>query len=256
VRLAICIPSVRLGNPSENAERTISLSQRAADQHAAVVVFPELGLSGYSNEDLFHQDALLDGSVAALGKVVDASRALAPLLIVGAPLLVEEKLFNCAVAIHRGAILGATPKTYLPNYRELYERRQFTSGTNALTQEFTLLSTRIPFGNDILYDFTSIRGCRVHTEICEDFYVLIPPSSFAALAGATVLVNLSASNITIGKADYRRLFETSQFKRSALPNAPKVGSGGSLSPRSDWPSPSDSHADAWLQELEREVSDA
>jgi NAD+ synthase (glutamine-hydrolysing) len=228
VRLAICIPSVRLGDPSENAERTISLSQRAADQHAAVVVFPELGLSGYSNEDLFHQDVLLEGSVAALGKVVDASRALAPLLIVGAPLLVEEKLFNCAVAVHRGAILGATPKTYLPNYREFYERRQFTSGTNALTRELTLLSTRIPFGNDILYDFTSIRGCRVHIEICEDFWVPIPPSSFAALAGATVLVNLSASNITIGKADYRRLLCASQSGRCVAAYAyAAAGSGES-----------------------------
>jgi NAD+ synthase (glutamine-hydrolysing) len=228
VRLAIGIPSVRLGNPIANAERTVSLSQRAADQHAAVAVFPELGLSGYSNEDLFHQDALLDASVAALGKVVDASRALAPLLIVGMPLLVEEKLFNCAVAIHRGNILGATPKTYLPNYREFYERRQFTSGTNALTRELTLLGTRIPFGTDILYHITSIRGCTVHIEICEDFWVPIPPSSFAALAGATVLVNLSASNITIGKADYRRLLCASQSGRCVAAYAyAAAGSGES-----------------------------
>jgi NAD+ synthase (glutamine-hydrolysing) len=228
VRLAIGIPSVRLGNPIANAERTISLSQRAADQHAAVVVFPELGLSAYSNEDLFHQDALLDASVAALGKVVDASRALAPLLIVGVPLLVEEKLFNCAIAIHRGVILGATPKTYLPNYREFYERRQFTSGTNALTRELTLLGTRIPFGSDILYHFSSVRGCTVHVEICEDFWVPIPPSSFATLAGATVLVNLSASNITIGKADYRRLLCASQSGRCVAAYAyAAAGSGES-----------------------------
>jgi NAD+ synthase (glutamine-hydrolysing) len=205
VRLAIGIPSIRLGNPLENAERTVTLAQRASDEHAAVVAFPELGLSGYSNEDLFHQDAFLDACVAALGKVVDASRALSPLLIAGTPLLVEEKLFNCAVVVHRGAILGVTPKTYLPNYREFYERRQFTSGVNALTRELTILSARVPFGNDILYHFTSIRGCTVHVEICEDVWVPIPPSSFAALAGATALFNLSASNITIGKADYRRL---------------------------------------------------
>jgi NAD+ synthase (glutamine-hydrolysing) len=228
VRLAICIPSVRLGNPGENAERTISLSRRAADQHATVVVFPELGLSGYSNEDLFHQDALLDASVAALGRVVDASRALAPLLIVGMPLLAEEKLFNCAVAIHRGAILGATPKTYLPNYREFYERRQFTSGTSALTRELTLLGARIPFGTDVLYHLTSIRGCTVHIEICEDFWVPIPPSSFAAMAGATMLVNLSASNITIGKADYRRLLCASQSGRCVAAYAyAAAGSGES-----------------------------
>jgi NAD+ synthase (glutamine-hydrolysing) len=213
VRIAVCIPSVRLGNPVENAASSISLAERADKSHAAIVVFPELGLSGYSNEDLFHQDALLDASVAALSEVVQASRAFAPLLIVGAPLLLEQKLFNCAVAIHRGVILGATPKTYLPNYREFYERRQFTSGTHRLTRELTLLNARVPFGNDILYHFTSVRGCTVHIEICEDVWVPIPPSSFAALAGATVLVNLSASNITIGKADYRRLLCASQSGR-------------------------------------------
>jgi NAD+ synthase (glutamine-hydrolysing) len=133
VRIAVCIPSVRLGNPVENAASSISLAERADKSHAAIVVFPELGLSGYSNEDLFQQDALLDASVATLSEVVQASRALAPLLIVGAPLVVEQKLFNCAVAIHRGVILGATPKTYLPNYREFYERRQFTSGTHCLS---------------------------------------------------------------------------------------------------------------------------
>src|SRR5919109_985834 len=228
VRLAIGIPSVRLGNPIENAERTIRLAERASGEHAALAAFPELGLSGYSNEDLFHQDALLDATVAALGKVVDASRALAPLLIVGMPLLVEEKLFNCAIAIHRGAILGATPKTYLPNYREFYERRQFTSGTNALTRELTLLGLRVPFGNDILYHFTSIRGCTVHIEICEDVWVPVPPSSLAALAGATVLVNLSASNITIGKADYRRMLCASQSGRCVASYAyAAAGSGES-----------------------------
>lgn len=213
VRVAVCIPSVRLGNPIENAERTISLAKRANAEHAAVVVFPELGLSGYSNEDLFHQDALLEGCVAGLSKVVEASRDLAPLLIVGTPLLVEQKLFNCAVGVYRGAVLGVTPKTYLPNYREFYERRQFTSGTHALARELPLFDARVPFGNDLLYHVTSIRGCMVHIEICEDVWVPIPPSSFAGLAGATVLVNLSASNVTIDKADYRRLLCASQSGR-------------------------------------------
>jgi NAD+ synthase (glutamine-hydrolysing) len=213
VRIAVCIPLIRLGNPTENAEHTIALAERADEAHAAIVVFPELGLSGYSNEDLFHQDALLDATQAALSKVIEASRALAPLLIVGAPLLIEQKLFNCAVAIHRGAILGVTPKTYLPNYREFYERRQFTSGTHALTRDLTLLGAQVPFGNDVLYHLVSIRECTVHVEICEDLWVPVPPSSYAALTGATVLVNLSASNITIGKADYRRLLCASQSGR-------------------------------------------
>jgi NAD+ synthase (glutamine-hydrolysing) len=213
VRIAVCVPSVRLGNPSQNAQCSVSLARRADQAHAAIAVFPELGLSGYSNEDLFHQDALLEATQAALGEVVQASCALAPLLVVGAPLLVDQKLFNCAIAIHRGTVLGATPKTYLPNYREFYERRQFTSGTHALSRELTLLGARIPFGNDILYHFASIRDCTVHVEICEDVWVPVPPSSYAALAGATVLVNLSASNITIGKADYRRMLCGSQSGR-------------------------------------------
>jgi NAD+ synthase (glutamine-hydrolysing) len=213
VRIAVCVPSVRLGNPIQNATCSVSLARRADQAHAAIAVFPELGLSGYSNEDLFHQDALLEATQAALGEVVHASCALAPLLVVGAPLLVDQKLFNCAVAIHRGTVLGATPKTYLPNYREFYERRQFTSGTHALSRELTLLGARIPFGNDILYHFASIRDCTVHVEICEDVWVPVPPSSYAALAGATVLVNLSASNITIGKADYRRMLCGSQSGR-------------------------------------------
>ena len=213
VRIAACVPSVRLGNPIGNAERTIALAARADKTDAALAVFPELGLSGYSNEDLFHQDALLDATQTALGKVAEASRALAPMLIVGAPLLIEQKLFNCAIAIHGGAILGVTPKTYLPNYREFYERRQFTPGTHALSRELTLLGARVPFGSDILYRFSSIPECTAHVEICEDLWVPVPPSSYAALAGATVLVNLSASNITMGKADYRRMLCASQSGR-------------------------------------------
>jgi NAD+ synthase (glutamine-hydrolysing) len=177
VRLAVCIPSIRLGNPLQNAEHTIRLARRAAEARAAIVVFPELGLSGYSNEDLFHQDALLDATEAALRTVAEASRGLASLLIVGAPLIVEQKLFNCAIAIHRGAVLGVTPKTYLPNYREFYERRQFTPATHARAQELTLFGTRVPFGTDILYCLTPIRDCTVHVEICEDLWVPVPPSS-------------------------------------------------------------------------------
>ena len=212
-RVAVCIPSVRLGNPDDNAARTIALARRAHDGHATVALFPELGLSAYSNEDLFHQDALLDATLGALERVVQASRTLAPLLVVGAPLRLERKLFNCAVAIHAGTILGVTPKTYLPNYREFYERRQFTPGAQAIAREVVLLGTKAPFGNDLLYDIAPIPDCAVHVEICEDVWVPVPPSTYAALGGATVLLNLSASNITIGKAEYRRLLCASQSAR-------------------------------------------
>jgi NAD+ synthase (glutamine-hydrolysing) len=213
VRTAVCIPFVRLGDPDENASRTIALAARAHESSAAIAVFPELGLTGYSNEDLFHQDALVEGALAALGRVREASRAFGTLLLVGVPLRVEHRLFNCAVAVHKGEIAGVTPKTYLPNYREFYERRQFTPGTHATTREILLWGRRVPFGSDVLYDLEAIPGCVVHAEICEDFWVPSPPSTGAALSGATVLTNLSASNITIAKANYRRLLCASQSAR-------------------------------------------
>jgi NAD+ synthase (glutamine-hydrolysing) len=213
IRIAVCIPSVRLGAPDENAARTIELARRAHQADAAIALFPELGLSAYSNEDLFHQDALLDAAMDALAQVVEASRSLRPLLLVGAPLRFEQKLFNCAVAIHGGQVRGVTPKTYLPNYREFYERRQFTPGTHALWREVQILGVTAPFGSDILYEFSTVPDCAVHVEICEDLWVPIPPSSDAAIAGATVLANLSASNITIGKSEYRRMLCASQSGR-------------------------------------------
>jgi NAD+ synthase (glutamine-hydrolysing) len=213
VRAAVCVPVVRLGNPLRNAERTIALARRADDAGAAFALFPELGLSGYSNEDLFHQDALLDAATAALARLVDASVTLTPIVVAGVPLRFDQKLFNCAVAVHRGRILGITPKTYLPNYREFYEHRQFAPGTHASAREVTILDTTVPFGNDLIYEVPAIPGCAMHVEVCEDFWVPVPPSSIAAMGGATLLANLSASNITIGKADYRRLLCASQSGR-------------------------------------------
>jgi NAD+ synthase (glutamine-hydrolysing) len=212
-RAAVCIPSVRLGDPDTNAVRTIDLATRAHEAHATVAVFPELGLSGYSNEDLFQQDALLEAARAALSRTVEASRTLLPMLVVGVPVRFEQKLFNCAVAIHQGRILGVTPKMYLPNYREFYERRQFSPGSHAVARDITILGTTVPFGNDILYDVEAIPDCSIHVEICEDLWVPAPPSTYAALAGATVLLNLSASNITIGKSEYRRMLCASQSGR-------------------------------------------
>lgn len=204
VRAAVCVPFVRVADPHYNAEQTIGLARRASDLHAAVALFPELGISAYSNDDLFHQDALLDATIAALGRVIEASRELTPVLLVGAPLRFDGRLFNCAVAIYHGQILGIVPKTYLPNYREFYEKRQFTSGRDAISREVTLLGQQVPFGNDILFQARNMPAFVLHAEICEDVWTPIPPSTYAALAGATVLANLSASNITIGKADYRK----------------------------------------------------
>lgn len=210
LRAAVCIPSVRVADPEYNLQRTLGLARRASENHAAVALFPELGISAYSNEDLFHQGALLDATHEALARLVDASRSLTPILLVGAPLRFEEKLFNCAVAIYRGNVLGITPKTYLPNYREFYEKRQFTSARDSLRKEVLLLGRSVPFGNDLTFEAANVPGFALHVEICEDVWVPIPPSTFGALAGATILANLSASNITVGKTDYRRLLCASQ----------------------------------------------
>ena len=212
-RVAVCIPHVRVADPSFNNERTLELARQASERHAAVTLFPELGISAYSNEDLFHQEALLDATLASLERIVEASRDLFPLLLVGAPLRLEAKLFNCAVAIHRGRVLGVVPKSYLPNYREFYEKRQFTSGRDAIAREVRLSGESVPFGRDLIFEATDYEDLRVHAEICEDLWSPIPPSSYAALAGATVLCNLSASNITIGKAEYRRDLCASQSGR-------------------------------------------
>ena len=203
VRAAVCIPSLKVADPTYNVDRTIALARQASELRAAVALFPELGISAYSCDDLFHQEVLLDAALEAIATVRDASRDLSPVLLVGAPVRFEGKLFNCAVVIYRGRILGVVPKSYLPNYREFYEKRQFTSAHAAVGDRMRLLGETVPFGNDLIFDATTVEDFSLHVEICEDVWTPIPPSTYAALAGATVLANLSASNITIGKAEYR-----------------------------------------------------
>jgi NAD+ synthase (glutamine-hydrolysing) len=213
IRACVCVPFLRVADPDYNTAQTLGLARQASAMGAAVALFPELGLSAYSNEDLFHQDALLEATQAALERLVADSRDLTPLLLVGAPLRFNGQLFNCAVAIYRGQVLGLTPKTFLPNYREFYEKRQFVSGRDAISREVTLFGQRVPFGNDLIFTAENVPNFAVHAEICEDVWTPIPPSTYAALAGATVLTNLSASNITIGKAEYRRDLCASQSSR-------------------------------------------
>ena len=209
-RVAVCVPTLRVADPEFNAERTLELAKKAAGLGSAVTLFPELGISAYSNDDLFQQDALLDGVKTALQGLVRESKSLGSILIVGAPLRFDGKLFNCGVVIYRGAVLGIVPKTYLPNYREFYEKRQFTSARHATSREVRLFGETVPFGNDLIFSAQNFDGLKVHVEICEDVWTPIPPSTYAALAGATILTNLSASNITIAKAEYRRRLCASQ----------------------------------------------
>ncbi|MDR3706838.1 MAG: NAD(+) synthase [Capsulimonadaceae bacterium] len=213
VRASVCVPKVRVADPAYNVARTIDLARRASERRSAVALFPEMGISGYSNDDLFQQDALLEATVDAIGELVRASETLTPVILAGAPLRIEGKLFNCAVVIHAGRILGIVPKSYLPNYREFYEKRQFTSGRDAICDTATLFGQQLPFGADLVFRAAGYAHFGIHVEICEDVWTPIPPSTFGALAGATVLANLSASNITIGKAQYRKDLCASQSGR-------------------------------------------
>jgi NAD+ synthase (glutamine-hydrolysing) len=214
VRVAAAVPDVRIAEPSFNAERVVALAGQADEEGAVLVAFPELGLSGYSIEDLFHQHALLAAVRSALQSIVVASGQLGCLLVVGAPLLLEGAVFNTAVVVHRGRILAVVPKSYLPEYREYYEKRQFRAARDAVSREIVLLGERVPFGADLVLQCSNVPGLGVYVEICEDLWTPIPPSTYGAMAGATVLVNLSASNITIGKAEYRHSLCAAQSGRS------------------------------------------
>lgn len=211
-RVAACRPRSEVADPAFNLAETLSLFRQGHEQSIALMIFPELGLSGYSIDDLFLQRALLDDVEAKLKHLVEESRALAPVVVVGAPLRREGRLYNCAVAIHRGRILGVTPKGHLPNYREFYEKRWFASGRD-VSGDIAVAGQVAPFGMDLLFSADDVDGFIFHTEICEDLWAPAPPSDFAALAGALILTNLSASNIVVGKADARRLLCQTQSAR-------------------------------------------
>ncbi|MGH9688454.1 MAG: NAD(+) synthase [Candidatus Acidiferrales bacterium] len=214
VRVALGIPEVRVADPAFNAGQVIALMRQASSRDALLVTFPELGLSAYSCEDLFHQQALLDASRDALVRILEASRELSTIAVVGLPIVIDHLLFNCAAVVHRGRLLGIVPKTYLPNYREFYEMRQFSPASHSQRNAIDFAAQRdIPFGNRLLFQAADKPLFTFFVEICEDLWVPIPPSSYAALAGATVLVNISASNVTVGKEDYRRLLVADQSGR-------------------------------------------
>ncbi len=203
VRAAACAPRLRVADPAFNAGQTIAMARRAHAEGAALVLFPELGLSGYAIDDLLHQSALLAAVEQAVADLLAASHALRPVLFVGAPLRAGGRLYNVALAIHRGRLLAAWPKSYLPNYREFYEKRHFASGLGSVPATIRLAGQEAPFGTDLILRAEDLPDLAIHVEICEDVWAPVPPSVAAALAGATVLLNLSASNVTVGKSAYR-----------------------------------------------------
>ncbi|MEO8145388.1 MAG: NAD(+) synthase [Betaproteobacteria bacterium] len=210
-RVALATPLVRIGDPMANAAASLALIRAAARRKAIVAVFPELGLSAYSCEDLFHQQALLRASEEALAWLLARSRTLPIAAFVGLPVVAGGALYNCAALICRGKLLGVVPKTYLPNYREFYELRQFTPGGDGV-RDISLAGQSAPFG-PLIFRWKENPRFSLFAEICEDLWVPAPPSSYAALAGATVIANLSASNVVIGKHEYRRDLAANQSAR-------------------------------------------
>ncbi|CAM3700089.1 NAD(+) synthase [Nocardioides zeicaulis] len=209
---AITLP-VHLADPAANAAAVLEQARACHDEHVAVAVFPELCLTGYSVDDLFLQDTLLASVEEAIAEIVAASADLMSVLVIGAPLVQGNRVHNCAVVIHRGTVLGVAPKSYLPNYREFYERRWFAPGDDRELEWITVAGHDVRFGPDLLFRCLDVPGLDLHVEVCEDMWVPVPPSAEAALAGATVLANLSGSPITVARAEDRRLLVRSASAR-------------------------------------------
>ncbi len=214
VRVAAAAPVVAPADPAANAEAILNFWREADAERAALLLTPELSLSGYAIDDLLLQEPLLDAVEAAIAKLVAASEDLFPILVVGAPVRSRGAIFNCAVVIHRGAILGVVPKSFLPNYREFYEKRYFSVASDTEDDIISIAGDWVDFGAHVVFTATDIPDFAFHVEICEDFWAPQPPSTLGALAGANILLNLSASNIVIGKAEDRAVLCDSQSRRA------------------------------------------
>ena len=213
-RVAAATPAASVGDALANADAVLVLAREAHARGVDLVVFPELSLTSYAIDDLHLQSAQHRATVAALARVVEASADLAPVLLVGAALPRNGRLYNCAVAVSRGHILGVVPKTFLPNYREYYEKRWFASGAGLTGLSIDVAGRTVPFGTDLIFAADDLAGFVIHAEICEDYWAPTPPSTAGALAGALVCCNLSASNIVIGKARERAMLCAAQSARA------------------------------------------
>ena len=214
LRVATSTPRTRTADVDYNVEGIISEARRAHDAGVDLVVYPELCISSYAIDDLHLQNAMLDAAEKGVAKIVAASAELAPCLLVGAPLRHNDRIYNCALAIAGGELLGVIPKSYLPNYREYYEKRWFAHGRSIQSKTISVAGSEVPFGTDLIFSADNLPGCKIFVEICEDYWSPTPPSTTGALAGATVIANLSASNITIGKSDERHLLARAQSSRA------------------------------------------
>ena len=214
VRVATATPCHRTADIGYNVEGILTEARHAHERNVDLVVYPELCVSSYAIDDLHLQNAMLDRSEAALTQIAEATADLTPVLVVGAPLRRNAKIYNCAIVIAGGEILGVIPKSYLPNYREFYEKRWFAHGRNCQDLWIGVGGEEVPFGTDLVFAAANLPGFTFGVEICEDFWAPNPPGTLAALAGALILCNLSASPITIGRADDRHLHCRSSSARS------------------------------------------
>jgi NAD+ synthase (glutamine-hydrolysing) len=233
-RVAACTGPIALADPVANARALADHVRELDAEGVAVAVFPELGLVGYSIDDLLMQTAVLDATEAAIAQLARDTAEMLPLIVVGAPLRWRNRIYNCAVVLHRGAVLGVAPKSYLPTYREFYERRQIAPGDDLRGQTIVLGGETVPFGPDLLFAAADVPHLVVHAEVCEDMWVPIPPSAEAALAGATVLLNLSGSPITVARAEDRKLLARSASSRCLAAYAYAAAGEGESSTDLSW----------------------
>ena len=214
VRVATSTPQVRTADVPFNRDAILTEAKRAHKAHVDLVVYPELCVSSYAIDDLHLQSALLDAVESAVDEIVRASAKLSPVLLIGAPLRRNGRIYNAALVIAGGKLLGVVPKSFLPNYREYYEKRWFAHGRSVQGQEITVAGQTVPFGTDLIFAASNLPGFKLNVEICEDYWAPNPPSTLGALAGATILANLSASNVTIGKSDERHMLARAQSSRA------------------------------------------
>jgi NAD+ synthase (glutamine-hydrolysing) len=216
VRIGTAVPEVSVAGVAANVRHMLTLAAQAEAEACDIVAFPELGITGYTCADLFQHRTLLQAAEAGLAEFMRKTQKHRCVFVVGLPLAVDEKLFNCAVAVQAGKILGAVPKTILPNYREFYENRWFSPAAAAFSATVRLCGQEVPLGNDLVFEAANHPDFTFGMEICEDLWAPVPPSTRLALGGAVVIVNISASNELVGKADYRRQLVVQQSGKCLL----------------------------------------
>ena len=213
VKVGSAVPKLRVADCVYNKEEILKLVEAAAAKQVRVLSFPELSVTGYTCADLFFQTPLLHAAEQTIQEIAEATKALNIFLLIGAPIAVDNQMFNCAVALYRGKLLGIVPKTHIPNYSEFYEERWFASADDLLTEEITYAGQNVPIGADLIFAAADFPALKIGVEICEDLWVPIPPSSYLSLYGATLLLNLSASNELASKPGYRRQLVSQQSAR-------------------------------------------